>query len=123
MPGRYFFESGLLRFVFEGETSLSAMEALLEEALSDPACPPRPFLLSDLRGSTSVSRLSNEEMREAVGVFAARREQLGEKCAVVAQAGVQYGVMRMGGAYSDFANLEMRVFESEAAALEWLVAD
>ena len=122
MPGRYFFESGLLRLTFEGETPLSAVEGLLDEALSDPACPPRPYILSDLRGSTSVSRLSGDEMKQAVDVFAARREQLGGKSAVVTQAGVQFGVMRMGSAYSEFADLELRVFESEATALEWLLA-
>ncbi len=123
MPGRYFFESGLLRLTFEGETPLSAVEGLLDEALSDPACPPRPCILSDLRGSTSVSRLSGQEMRQAVDVFAARREQLGGKFAVVTQSGVQYGVMRMGSAYSELADLELRVFESEATALDWLLAD
>ena len=62
-------------------------------------------------------------MRRAVDVFAARREQLGGKSAVVTQSEVQYGVMRMAGAYSEIADLELRVFESEATALEWLLAD
>ena len=122
MPGRYSFESRVLRLSFEGETSVVALEALLDYALSSPECPPKPLILSDLRRSTSVERLRDWEVREGVGLFAERHERLGGKFAVVTQAGVQFGVMRMAGAYSDIAGLGLRVFETEEPALEWLLA-
>ena len=123
MPGRYSFESRVLRLSFEGETSLVALEALLDRALSSPTCPPKPFVLSDLRRSTSVGRLPGSEMREAVRLFAERHERLGGKFAAVTQAGLQFGVMRMASAYSEAAGLELRVFETEEPALEWLLAE
>ncbi len=55
-------------------------------------------------------------------LFAERHERLGGKFAVVTQAGVQVGVMLMASVYSEDAGLELRVFESEEPALEWLLA-
>ena len=122
MPGRYYFESRVLRLSFEGETSLVALEALLDQALSSPICPPKPLVLSDLRRSTSIGRLAGSGVREAVRLFAERHERLAGKFAVVTQAGVQFGVMRMASAYSETAGLELRVFQTEEPALEWLLA-
>ena len=122
MPGRYSFQSRVLRLSFEGETSLDALEALLDHALSNPLCPPKPLILSDVRRSTSVRGLAGSGVRKGVRLFAERHERLGGKFAIVTQPGVQYGVMRMASVYSEDAGLELRVFETEEPALEWLLA-
>lgn len=120
MPGQYSFKSPLLRLSFEGKTSLSALEVLLEKALSDPSCPTRPVVLADMRRSTSIPERTGDEMRQAVDLFNARRDRLGEKFAILTQTAVQYGMMQIAGAYSDNRDLELRIFEHEAAAIEWL---
>ena len=118
MPGRYSFESRVLRLSFEGETSLVALEALLDRALSSPACPPKPLILSDLRRSTSIGRLGGSGVIDGVRLFAERHERLAGKFAAITQAGAPFGVMRMAGAYSNIAGLELRVFETEGSSLE-----
>lgn len=120
MPGRYAFGPGLLRIWFEGETSLRAVAALLDAALSDPACPPRPVVLNDMRGSTSLGKRSGPEMREAVGLFEARRDLLGNRFAILTSSPLQFGMMRIAGAYSENVGFELEIFEHESPALEWL---
>ena len=123
MPGRYYFESNMLRLSFDGDTSLSALGALLDEALSDPECPTAPSILVDLRQSTSIGRRSGAEIREGASLFKARADRLSGKVSIITHAGVQYGVMRMAGAYADGTGIEVGVFETEFEAIEWLVAD
>ena len=121
MPGRYSFDSHVLRLSFEGD-SLVALEALLDQALSSPLCPPKPMVLSDLRRSTSLGALSGSGIQQAVRLFADRLERLGGKCAIVTQPGVQFGVMRMATVYAEERGLQLNVFEAEESALEWLLA-
>jgi len=123
MPGRYSFETGMLRLSFEGDTSLSALGALLDEALADPECPTTPGVLVDLRQSTSIGQRSGDEMRTGAGLFQERADRLSGRMSVITHAGVQYGVMRMAGAYADGMGVEVGVFETESAAVEWLAAD
>ena len=121
MPGQFSFEAQILRLSFRGETSLEALAELLDRALADPKCPPRPLVLSDLRGSTSIKRRPSDEMKTAVALFSERGAKLADRFAVVALGGVQYGVMRTASAYSEHEGMEVRIFEDDDAAKDWLL--
>ena len=121
MAGHYAFEGAVLRLTFEGVTPIEDLERLLDAALDDPSCPPRPFVLSDMTESTSVETRTGQEMKDAVGIFHARADRFAGKFAIVTASAIQYGVMRIAGAYSARAGMDLGVFRSEAEALEWLM--
>lgn len=62
-------------------------------------------------------------MRQGAALFQARADRLSGRISIVTHAGLQYGVMRMAGAYSEDMGLEVAVFEKEADALAWLGTD
>ncbi len=123
MPGRYTFDGALLRLTFEDETPLDDVRQLMDDALADPICSPRPNLLVDMRGSTSFAKLSAEGVRRGAAIFAERHEELGARFAVVTATPVQYGLMRMDEATADFGDLEIQIFGDIEEAMRWAGSD
>ena len=121
LPGSYSFDGDVLCLKFVGETPLSEVEAVLEAALEDSACPARPNLMGDLRASTSIATRTSDEMRTSVLIFADRRERFG-KYAVVTTPGARFGMMRMTSVFAEAYGMETGVFTDEASALQWLDA-
>jgi len=120
VPGSYSIEGDILRLTFVGDTEMDEVEAVVDAALADPTLPPMPYVLTDMRGSTSVTKRTQDEMRRGADIFASRGERLENKHAVLATDPTRYGMMRMASAFAESAGLEVRVFTEEADALEWL---
>ena len=121
MPGSYFFDGDLLCLTFVGDTPVSEVEAVLDAALEDPACPVRPNLMSDLRRSTSIAGRTSDEIRVTVGMIAQRKERLG-RFALVTTPGARFAMMRMASAFAEASGMETGVFTDEASAVQWLAA-
>ena len=121
MAVEYSFGPRLIHLSFHGETSVSTLERVLDEALDDPACPPLPEIVVDIRHSTSVGERSSDELRSGARLFAARQDRLGRRSAVIAEPGFQFGLMRMTGSYAEGSGRQVGVFSSEGEALAWLL--
>jgi hypothetical protein len=110
----------LLRMKLVGEYEPSDVIDAFRSAESDPKSPAQFALLVDVTRSEAMKRRSAEEIRhvaEALGPFA---DRIGRRCAVIAPAGLLFGLSRMGSVYSGAVGVDAQIFKDEASALEWL---
>lgn len=123
MPVSYELRDAVLRMSLEGEYEPEDILRTFLAAMADPSCPKRVDFLLDVTRSTSLAKRAPGEIQtvaEALGPFDTR---IGGRCAVVASDDLQFGLSRMGSAYSGAVGVEVQVFRDPDAALSWLASD
>jgi hypothetical protein len=106
---------------FEGLYPSDAIIEAFEEALADPAFPPKNArLLLNVNRSESLADRSVEDLRRVAEYFAHRADRVGRRCAIVAESAVHFGLMRMAVVFAEMYDAEARVFKKEDEAVLWL---
>jgi len=121
MPVSYSFNGNILRMEVEGHYPPDAIIDAFEKALADPAFPPsNARLLLNVNRSESLAERSVEDLRRVVAHFARMADRVGRRCAIVAEADLLFGLMRMAEAFAAMHDTEVRVFKKEEEAVSWL---
>jgi hypothetical protein len=123
MSVSYAFFGNVLRMDLEGVYPPEDVVESFRRALNDPEFPENARLLIDVTRSQSLADRHAEELKGVVDAFASVIQQVGNRCAILAQSDVHYGLMRMAGAFADLHDAEARVFKSEDEAIRWLNSD
>jgi hypothetical protein len=123
MPIAYDFDERIVVLRLEGEyTSAEAEDAVLF-ATTDPACPPDPVLLVDLRNSRSFPRRRPEDIRATARFLIARRERFGNRIGVVAESDIPRESLETASAILQAGGVATATFRDPAPARAWLLAD
>jgi len=123
MPVSYEIRDAVLRLNLDGEYEPESVLQTFLDAIADPKCPKRVDLLVDVSRSASLAKRAPGEIQtvaESLGPFG---ERIGGRCAIVANDDLQFGLTRMGSAYSGSVGVDVQVFRDPEAALAWLAAD
>jgi hypothetical protein len=107
--------------VCEGEYSPQDLKDAWGDVEARPNYPSAPLMCLDLRTSASVARRSTAELRALADWFADRASRVGNRCALVARPGLQWGLMRMASAWVDLRGVHAHVLTTREHAVAWLV--
>jgi hypothetical protein len=110
---------GLVHVDLTGHCPLPEVRAHLSAVLTDPAFRSDLPWIVECRDLTTL--WPSEEVRAAATEMAARCTAPG-RCALVADAAVVYGLLRMFEAFSDRGAVAVRAFRDREEALAWLSA-
>lgn len=120
MPVRWSIDEDLVQLDLEGHYAPTDIIDAFLSALSDRRCPEQIHLLLDTTQSESLKERTPREVRHVAQYLGPYRKRIRGRCAVVAETDLQFGLSRMGSAYSDSVGVDARVFRSRAEALDWL---
>ena len=120
MPVTWSLDEDLLELSLVGRYAPTDIIDAFLSALSDRRCPQQIHLLLDTTQSESLKERTPREVRHVAQYLGPYRKRIRGRCAVVAETDLQFGLSRMGSAYSDSVGVDARVFRSKDEALEWL---
>ncbi|HEX5045116.1 MAG TPA: hypothetical protein VFV75_19635 [Candidatus Polarisedimenticolaceae bacterium] len=120
MPVTWSLDGDLLQLDLEGDYAPTDIIDAFLTALADLRCPPEVSLLLDTTRSQSLDKRSPRQIRHVAQYLGPYRKRIRGRCAVVVGSDLQFGLSRMGSAYSDSVGVDAGVFRSRAEALEWL---
>ena len=123
MPVEYTFDPGrnMIRTSCLGETTLPEVLSHFDELESDPGRPPRPDVLLDLSGMTSLP--DPEQMRAAANrVGRSSRLVRYRACAIAAPREALYGMIRMFEVFAESHFERTAVFRTVGDADVWLMS-
>jgi hypothetical protein len=123
MPVRYEIQDAVLRMILEGEYEPEDIQRTFLAALADPECPKRIALLVDVRRSEVLAKRSPGEIQTVAQALGKYSDRIGGRCAVLTGDELQFGLTRMGSAYSGGVGIDAQVFRDPDAALSWLASD
>jgi hypothetical protein len=121
MPLRYSFDEAIAVIHMSGEYSTVELRDAVLRALSDPACPPKPGLLCDLRGSESIKGRNADDVQGMARFLASLRSRLGGRVAMLVDSNVAFGMMRLGASAIPEEGLKGQIFRELPAARAWLL--
>jgi hypothetical protein len=81
---------------------------------------PRRGPLFDVTRSEVLGQRSHDDLRAMALFLAGESEHFGRRLALVATEQLQFGLMRLGGAYTDMEGVTTAVFVDEDSARAWL---
>jgi hypothetical protein len=119
----YEFKSNLFVMTLDGVCPMDELFDTFDRALEDSAFPENARFLMDVSASESLADRTVEELRQVVDHFSARAERIGNRCALVAQSPVLFGMMRMAMVFSEMHGVNTSVFKSVDEAADWLKRD
>jgi hypothetical protein len=119
MALRYSFDHAIAVIHMSGRYSTVELRDTIHRALSDPACPPKPGLLCDLRGSDSIRERSADDVQGMARFLASLRQRLGGRVALLVDSNVAFGMMRMGASAIPEEGLKGEIFRELSAARAW----
>jgi len=120
MPVSYRIDGRVVVVVCEGTYPPEELGAAWRRAQAHPAYPPDHRICLDTRKSASLARRSTAELRSIAEGFVSRAQSVGNRCALVARPGVQYGLMRMASAWVDSHGVVAFVTTDLVKAIAWL---
>lgn len=120
MPVTWSLDEDLLELSLVGRYEPTDIIDAFLTALADRRCPEQVHLLLDTTKSESLKERSPRELRHVAQYLGPYRKRIRGRCAVVAETDLQFGLSRMGSAYSDSVGVDARVFRSRAEALDWV---
>lgn len=120
MPVSYSFRGRVVVINCAGDYRPSELQRAWVTAEADPDYPGAPEICIDLRRSTAVLRRRTSELRGLSDWFALRAHKVGNRCALVARPGAQWGLMRMTSAWVGLHGVEARVMTDIDSAVSWL---
>jgi hypothetical protein len=115
----YAFDDGVLTVDTRGRYTVDAYLALMDRALSDPACPRRVCVLVDSSHTGVVRR--PDEMRQVADHLAGFSGRI-TALAVLAPRDVHFGLTRIAAARGEAQGLLIEAFRDRNEALAWLGA-
>ncbi|MBI1795611.1 MAG: STAS/SEC14 domain-containing protein [Candidatus Eisenbacteria bacterium] len=115
-------QTTLVRVTFHGALTEADLQGIADAAEEiERGRHPVPHRIADLSGVTEV-RVDYEDMK----VLAGRRRRIkfanAFRSAIVVKTPVQMGMARMFQTLNDNPQIEIRIFEDEAPALQWLAS-
>ncbi len=123
MPIKYHYDGNLVLLELTGEYTQEELKASFLQEITKPTYPKDAMFLIDVTGSRSFEMRTHEQVRK-MGVFLAKHKGTYiRKCAALVSSDVQYGLSRMGAAYSQMAGLDIKVFIEAGDAMKWLEAE
>lgn len=120
MPVTWSIDEDLVQLTLEGHYAPTDIIDAFLTALADRKCPEQIHLLLDTTQSESLKERTPREVRHVAQYLGPYRKRIRGRCAVVAGTDLQFGLSRMGSAYSDSVGVDARVFRSRIEALDWL---
>ena len=106
----------IVTLVFEGETSFSEWQAVMDGVLTDLRYVAGMCILSDRRAAENIP--STEHIREVVQYLKRHAESFaGCGIAIVAPSPAEYGMSRMAELLADGTGVSVRAFHEPDAAL------
>jgi hypothetical protein len=120
MPLHYVIDDDVLHLKLEGEYDPREVIELFLAAMNDSACPNPVYLVVDATESLSLSTRSSDQIRRIAEFIGPYADRLHHKCAVVAATQLDFGLSRVGCAYSTAAGVQAAAFMSVEQAIDWL---
>src|SRR5262245_38716971 len=120
MPVTWSLDEDLLELNLEGHYAPTDIIDAFLTALADPRCPQELALLLDTTRSESLEKRSPREVRHVAQYLGPYRKRTRGRVAVVVGSDLQFGLSRMGSAYSDSVGVDARGFRARDEALDWL---
>lgn len=120
MPIAYEFRNGILVIRQTGVTETDEIFRAVGEALRHEDLKPGTCMLWDGRAAENVR--STSEIREGLARLETITDMLGDRIAILATRDLNYGMGQLTARYAA-PQKEVRIFESEDAAIAWLSAE
>jgi hypothetical protein len=105
----------------EGEYEIDEATSALDELVRSQELPGDAELLLDVRAADSMVRSSVGELRSVAEFFVERASAFENRCAILVDRPVHYGLMRMAAAWVELQGVEAAVFRNETEARDWLL--
>jgi hypothetical protein len=122
MPVTYRYDCDIVVVEMVGEYSMDDLRKAILNSLAEPQCPANSVLMISLVGSQSIYTRSAEEVKTVAQFIASIGNSFHNRIALVAEADLPYGLLRMGSVGSEERGIASNVFRSMAEAREWLLA-
>ena len=120
MPVSYVIEGDVLRLVMEGTYSPEDIKQGFADAFEDPRRPEHPRFVFDVSRSEILAERSTDEIKAMARFLSAHADRFGMRCAALVSRPIQYGLSRMGAAFTGSREVEVGVFGSLDDAVAWL---
>ncbi len=104
-----------------GDYTTAELRQVVLQSLDDPASPPKPMMLFDLRESTAIQKRSANEVKEMARFLASIGHRFAHRAALVASTDVAFGLMRLGSSLVADGGPTPGVFRDVEAARAWLL--
>ncbi len=120
MPVTHRFQGKLLVVETKGAYEQEELKAAFEAGLASPDLPRDVGFVLDIRNSTMLNDRSTAEIEQLATFIGERGAQFNSACAIVAEEGLQYGLMRMAAVFAEDRGLKCGVFTKLYDAITWL---
>lgn len=114
----YTIEKDFVRFEHPDGAAYHQIIADIDGLINDPDLTRRMNFLVDLR--TLPKPLEGEDMRNLATYLERFLDRVGPKFAFIINKAVTYGMIRLLSAHLGSRNIEVRIFDKESDAVEWL---
>jgi len=122
MPVCYTFEDRVLHLRMIGDYVPGEIRERVLAALGDSNLPAGVRFLFDVSQSSALGTRTPEDLRAMAAFLARLAPKFGNRLAMLVSNPLQYGLLRIGEAYSEQGGMVARVFYNEREALEWLLS-
>lgn len=108
-----------IRFSYPGGDGFQRINDDFNDLASNPKITNRMNVLVDLRSLPTTPK--SEDMKKLAGRLDALNEKLGPKVSFVVKNSMEFGMIRVFGAYADLHGFKINIFETEETAISWLM--
>ena len=122
MPVTYRFDANIVIIELVGEYTMGDIPATINKALADAQCPVTPFILTDLSESISIGKRSSNDVITMALSLVPLGKHFSNRIALVAPNNLPYGLMRMGGVFSEEQGMKVEIFRNFSDARKWLLS-
>ena len=119
----YRFDGRLFHLILSGDYTPEDVRASVTEGMADPRFGNDAWFLMDVTRSDSLAGRTPEDIRAMAQFLSARSDRFGRRIGIAAGSPVNFGLMRMAAAYSEWGGMRPGVFHSVDEALQWLAGD
>ena len=120
MPVKYTLSGNLFRMDMEGTYAPEEIIQTFEAALNDPDFPTNPQFLFDVTRSVDLAKRDSATIRGIAEYLGQHSNRVGNRCAIVANQPVLFGLSRMAATIAEMNGANVKVFSTADEALSWL---
>ena len=115
----YSIEANYIKFFYPEGGGYQRINSDFIDLVANPALTKRMNVLIDLRSLPTQPK--SEDMKKIADRFNTLSKNLGPKASFLVKNKIEFGMIRIFGAYAETHGLEINIFKSEEKAISWLL--
>ncbi len=120
MPISHSFRESVIEMQQEGQYTVPELQQAILLAFEDPACPPSPRLLCDMRNADVFAERTRSETRAIAEFLIHQGPRFGGKLAMVVSSDLAFGLLRQGAVDTEEGGVNAVVFRDLQEARAWI---